>query len=60
MNDRHKRLAAQLEKLRLTLLALETYMAQVRDVAAATRALIDEGEAELPARKPRPKRVRTT
>jgi len=44
-----KQLADQLERLRHTLLALETYTAQVRDVIALTRALLEQAEAKRPA-----------
>jgi hypothetical protein len=48
-----KQLADQLERLRHALLGLETYMAQVRDVVALTRALLEQAEAERPAPKRR-------
>ena len=46
MDDRRaKKLAQHLDRLRLTLLALETYMAQVRDLIAVAQDLIDGGES---------------
>jgi hypothetical protein len=51
--DNPKRLAAHLEKLRRTLLALETYMAQVRDLIAVTQGLIGEPADPSPAPTPR-------
>jgi hypothetical protein len=51
VTDKH--LADQLERLRHTLLALETYMAQVRDVVAHTRALMEQAQAERPASRRR-------
>jgi hypothetical protein len=58
--DSDKRLAEHLEKLRVTLLALETYMAQVRDLIAVGQALLAERAGGPPAPKPRksrPKRI---
>ena len=54
MDDRTKQLAEHLEKVRVTLLALETYMAQVRDLIAAAQQLIgdDQGAAPRPRKLP--------
>lgn len=53
MDDRATQLAEQLEKLRRTLLALETYMSQVRDLIAVTQKLLDgQGEPAKPRRRP--------
>jgi hypothetical protein len=42
MDDLPKRLAEQLDLLQRTLLAMETYLAQVRSIVADTRKLLDE------------------
>ena len=44
-----KRLAEQLDRLRHALLALETYVAQVQDVIALTRSLMEQAQAARPA-----------
>jgi hypothetical protein len=42
MDDLPTRLAEQLDLLQRTLLAMETYLTQVRAIVADTRKLIDE------------------
>ena len=57
MNDPGKRLAEQPEALLWHAAVLEAYMAQVRDVAAYTQALLDEMRGGPPApKKPRPRK----
>lgn len=55
MDDRDGRLGEHLERLRRALLALETYMAQVRDLIAVTQAPVDERKRTDPSPK-RPRR----
>jgi len=58
--DNSKRLVEHLEKLRRTLLALESYMAQIRDLIAISQALIDETRGEPGTPKPGRRARRTS
>jgi hypothetical protein len=58
MGDRDRELAKQLERLRRTLLALEAYMSQVRDLMGHTQALIDGRDPGPQAPRPRRRAAR--
>lgn len=49
MNDRLQQLAEQIEAAKKMVLALETYMAQVREAIAQTQKAIEEAEALVTA-----------
>jgi hypothetical protein len=51
MDADHDRLAETLEKLRVAMLALETYMAQVRDLMAVAQSLLDRAAPPAPSRR---------
>jgi acetate kinase len=49
MNDQFRQLAERIEAAKKAVLALENYMAQVREVIAQMRVVITEAEAVMAA-----------